>query len=383
MFRKPVVFLFALLLPVTMLALKPGDKAQELEIQKWVKGDPDMLAAMEGKSIVVLDFWATWLPICKETVPILCEIQNKYSADGVQIIGISTEDEPLVTKFVNERKFISYRIAVDDAKKTYKKYMGPDPGIPAVFVIGKDGKVLWKGHPMGLESVLDKVVHGKFDINVQKKITMLHDDLKGAMEKDNTGLVSNLADEILEKDPSDDIALRCKLYVFESQNRPADAIGYLNGLEKKLPGHFPFYTVELGILDRTGASAEEKRKVYARAINEFKDDPENLASLSMLISDGMSFGTGSARLALDAALRAFEILPKDASMRRRGICLNALARAYYSAGALEKAVQIQEDAVSSLSGYDDAMQAATNLKFYQEALEVGRGLITSGDKTEK
>ncbi len=381
--RKTILILLLALLPFSLLALKPGDKAQELDILKWVKGDPDMLAAMEGRNIVVLDFWATWLPICKETVPVLNDIQKKYSADGVQVIGISTEEEALVSKFVNDRKYISYRIAIDDGRKTYKKYMGADPGIPAVFVIGKDGKILWKGHPMGLEAVLDKVISGKFDINVQRKITLLHDDLKNAMEKDNPGLVSNIADDILGRDPTDDIALRCKLYVFESQNRPADAIGYLNGLENKLPGHFPFYSVELGILDKTGASAEEKRKVYEKAILAFKDSPEDLGNLSLLISDGMSFGTGSVKLALEAAQRAVELLPGNASPRRRGLCHSALARAYYNSGALDKALQVQEEAIRDFAGYDDEVSAASILKYYQEAVEVGKGLRAPAKETGK
>ncbi len=380
MMRKLCIVMFAALLPFTLFALKPGDKAQEIEVQKWIKGDPITLAGMEKRNIVVLDFWATWLPICKETIPVLNDIQKKYSGNGVVVVGISTEEEPVVAKFVEDRKYIGYRIALDDAKKTYKKYMGADPGIPAVFVIGKDGTVLWKGHPMELEGVIAKIVADKFDINIQKKITSLRDELKIAMEKDNTGLVSNIADDILDKDPSDDIALRCKLYVFESRNKPKEAIEFLNKIQKKLPGHFPFYSVELGILDRTGASAEEKWKVYERAIQVFKDDPDSLVSLSLLISENMSFGTGSVRLALDTARRANEILPADMVGRKKGLCLNALARAYYNSGLLEKAVQVQQDAVSNFAGFDDEKSANAILKYYQEAVEVNRELMSADRK---
>ena len=357
MFRKIIVFIFLSALPFSLSALKPGDKAPELDVLKWLKGDPVMLAALEGSNIAVLDFWASWLPICRETIPVLSELQKKYSGDGVVVVGLSTEEEKTVSKFIEEHKFIGYRIAIDDNKKTYRKYMGADPGIPAVFVIGKDGVLLWKGHPMELDAVLDKILKGKFDVNVQKAVTLLHEDLRKAMEKDNPGLVSNIADSILEKDPSDDIALRCKLYFFESSNRPKDALEFLEKIQKRLPRHFSFYTVELGILDRTGASAEEKRKIYEKIILEFKDDPEVLTSLSWLISDGMSFGTGSARLSLESARRALEILPGGASGRKKGLCFNALARAYYNSGCLDKAIEVQQDAVTNLVGFDEESKA--------------------------
>ncbi|HCE45013.1 MAG TPA: hypothetical protein DET40_15845 [Lentisphaeria bacterium] len=383
MFRKIIIVMLLSAMPFTLLALKPGDKAPELDVLKWLNGDPVMLAALEGSNIVVLDFWATWLPICRETIPVLSDIQKKYSNDGVVIIGLSTEEETLVSKFVGEHKFIGYRIAVDDAKKTYRKYMGADPGIPAVFVVGKDGVFLWKGHPMELDAVLDKMLKGKFDIKIQKVVTMLHDDLRKAMEKDNPGLISNIADDILEKDPSDDIALRCKLYFFESGNRPREALEFLNKIQKRLPNHFSFYSVELGILDRTGASAEEKKKVYEKVIHEFKDDPDVLANLSMLMSDGMNFGTGSVKLSLEAARRAMEIFPKDGSGRRKGLCLTALARAYYNSGCLEKAVLVQQDAVSSFTGYDEHPQSETILKYYQEACAVNKEILTADRKNEK
>ncbi|HBC86252.1 MAG TPA: hypothetical protein DCZ94_04785 [Lentisphaeria bacterium] len=384
MTRKLLILLFATVLPFSLFAIRPGDAAPELEVLKWIKGDQiAMTFAAKNKNIVVIEFWATWAPLCKETMPMLTDLQKKYSDKGVVVISISTEDEKTVSGFINDRKYIGHRIAIDDTKKTYKKYMEADPGIPAVFVIGKGGEMLWKGHPMELDAVLEKVVNGKFDIKVQKKISLLHDDLKRAMEKDNQGLVSQIADDVLELDPSDDIALRCKLYYFERRNLPGEALAFLNKLQKKIPGHFPFYSVELGILDKTDASADEKMKVYEKALLVFKDDPDNLTSLSWMISDNMSFGTGSVKFSLVAALRAKEILPVDASGRRKGLCLNALARAYYNAGCIEQAIKVQQEAVGSFSGYDEEEGSKTLLKYYQEALDIWKKLIPDGSNSGK
>jgi len=375
----------AVFMPLALLAIniRPGDEAPELEVLKWLKGDPIAMSfAAKSNDIVVIEFWATWAPMCRESMPLLTDLQKKYSDQGLVVISISTEEEKVVAKFVAERKFLAHRIAIDDASKTYKKYMGTDPGIPAVFVVGRDGKILWKGHPMELEAVIDKVMAGKFDMKLQKKISLMHDDLRRAMEKDNPALVSKLADDLLEMDPSDDLALRCKLYYFESRNLPLEAVKFLNELQKKLPRQFSLYSVELGILDKTGASAEEKIKVYDRALQNFKDDPDALTSLSWLISDGMSFGSGSVKLALVAAVRAKEILPADASGRRKGLCFNALARAYYNSGCLEEAIAVQENAVESLSGFDEEMNAKELLRYYKEALDI-RNKLLKGNAASK
>ena len=65
------------------------------------KVDPAMLAALEGTSIVVLDFWATWLPICRETIPVLSDIQKKYSGDGENVSpDISWSKGPIGTRVI-------------------------------------------------------------------------------------------------------------------------------------------------------------------------------------------------------------------------------------------------------------------------------------------
>ena len=49
----------------------------------------------KGK-ILVINFWATWCPPCREEMPLFTEIQEKYDAQGVQFIGIAIDDPELV-----------------------------------------------------------------------------------------------------------------------------------------------------------------------------------------------------------------------------------------------------------------------------------------------
>lgn len=137
-----------------------NDAAPALNVADWVKGEPVKLEDGKGKQIYVVEFWATWCPPCRESIPHLTELQKKYK-DEVTVIGITDEEAPLVKEFVAKMgDKMDYRIALDKDQETAKAFdkIAEMPGIPTAYVINKDGKVVWAGHPLGdLEDVLSKL----------------------------------------------------------------------------------------------------------------------------------------------------------------------------------------------------------------------------------
>lgn len=98
--------------------------------------------------MVLLEFWATWCPPCRESVPHLSKLQSQYNGKLV-VLGVSQEDEATVRKFYERnRGQMAYRVAVD-LGSTWKDYMAANNigGIPHAFLIYKD-KVVWQGHPL-------------------------------------------------------------------------------------------------------------------------------------------------------------------------------------------------------------------------------------------
>ena len=168
-------FVFSLAVALALAPLAPaaelGDAAKPLQISEWVKGKPVNLAATKGKQIVVVEFWATWCPPCRASIPHLTEMQKKFK--DVAFVGISDEDAATVKKFVAKMGTkMDYTVAVDDDKNTSAAYMGAFGirGIPHAFIVDKMGRIVWHGHPMdNLEKTLEEVVAGKFDIEKSKK----------------------------------------------------------------------------------------------------------------------------------------------------------------------------------------------------------------------
>jgi len=140
--------------------LKLGDTAPEVSV-KMINdkeyGKAFSLAEFKDK-IIVVEFWATWCPPCRQSIPHLSKIQEKYK-DKVVVIGVSGEDKDVVEKFFKEQKEMKYRVAIDDKDKTAGIYMtgfGVD-GIPHAFII-KEGKIVWHGHPLEMDEELVKAV---------------------------------------------------------------------------------------------------------------------------------------------------------------------------------------------------------------------------------
>ncbi len=127
-----------------------GKELPKLNVD-YIEKNPDLV----GKPLIV-EFWATWCPPCRASIPHLNEFNKKFKDKGLVVIGITDEDKRDVAKF---RKTVpmEYNVAIDKGGKLSAQF--GISGIPQAFIVGKDGKIVWEGHPGSLtDAEIEKVL---------------------------------------------------------------------------------------------------------------------------------------------------------------------------------------------------------------------------------
>jgi len=163
------------------------------------------LTLKEGKdrSIFVIEFWQTDCPHCLESLPYLSILQEKYKKEGVAFIEITSEDAETVKAFLKGNQDAEYALAVDDDDKTYDRYMGMFnvSGVPHAFIVGREGRILWQGHPMDdLDVVLEQIVTGRYNLgearNAYRALKLLSAYVYLAVETEEHDLVRQTGERV-------------------------------------------------------------------------------------------------------------------------------------------------------------------------------------------
>ena len=93
--------------------------------------------------VVVLNFWASWCPPCREETPLFVELQEKYREAGVQFVGIAIDDREPIQDF-NDTYGMNYPVLLGDitAVSLSKSLGNRFEGLPFTVIAGPDGKVV-------------------------------------------------------------------------------------------------------------------------------------------------------------------------------------------------------------------------------------------------
>ena len=113
-----------------------------------VAGARRSLSDFRGK-VVLLDFWATWCPPCRVSIPVLQEIHKEYESRGLAVVGVSVDQElAAVAPFVREQG-ITYPVLLGGESDVSEVYQVR--GIPTVYLLDKEGRVVrhWVGFDPG------------------------------------------------------------------------------------------------------------------------------------------------------------------------------------------------------------------------------------------
>lgn len=132
-----------------------GSDAPEVTATTWINTDGFKLADHKDK-IVIVEFWATWCPPCRKSIPHLKTMHDAHKDQGLVIVSLSDEPAETINEF-NKKAGMDWIIGAGSSS-------GRDygvSGIPTAFIV-VDGKIVWTGHPMGgLEEEVKKLLEAK------------------------------------------------------------------------------------------------------------------------------------------------------------------------------------------------------------------------------
>jgi thiol-disulfide isomerase/thioredoxin len=342
--------------PAQAQNLSVGDPAPKLEVKSFVKGDP--VANLEPGKFYVVEFWATWCGPCRATIPHLTELQKKHP--DVNFIGVSVweQDQAGVKPFVEKMgDKMSYRVAMDAVPekgkgmdgamaKNWMKAAGQD-GIPTAFIVNKDDRIAWIGHPAQMDEPLERVVTGSWDLKVA-----IAEHKKAMEEREKmTKVQSKLVQAMRANDPKKLIAV-------------IDEIGSeIPGMEAML-GSMKFGA--LLKLGDTEKALELGKHLTQKVFGDNHDSYNNLAWTIVNPALKEKHTPKVLEFAVETAKRGDELAKgKDPAVA------DTLAKAYFDSGQKTKALETQERAVKLAKGtqfeHDKEMQS--RLEQYRKAVK--------------
>lgn len=114
-----------------------GKKAPGFLVSPLKPGGDVTLADFKGK-VVLLDFWATWCGPCRQLMPFIAQMHEKYQGKGLAVMGISGEERPLVERFsqVNPEP---YDFFLDHNYETTRLYGSTE--LPTIVLVDKQGNI--------------------------------------------------------------------------------------------------------------------------------------------------------------------------------------------------------------------------------------------------
>jgi thiol-disulfide isomerase/thioredoxin len=337
-------------------SLNVGDPAPKLEVSSFVKGEP--VSGLEPGKLYVVEFWATWCGPCRATIPHLTELQKKHP--DVNFIGVSVfeQDQKGVKPFVeNMGDKMAYRVAMDSVPekekgsegamaKNWMKAAGQN-GIPTAFIVNKESKIAWIGHPTQMDEPLEKIITGSWDLQVaaadhkkameeQAKFMKVQAKLGQALRADDPKKLLAVVDEIVTEIPRLEVQLgSLKFGALLKQGECDKALDYGKHLTK----------------DVFGSSAQLYNNLAWTVVDpasNVKPDPK-----------AIQFAVETAEQGDKLAER------KDAAIA------DTLAKAYFDAGNKEKALETQERAVKLAKGtpLESDKEMKERLEQYRKAVK--------------
>ena len=116
---------------------------------------PNLRLLEQRGQVVLVNFWATWCGPCRQEMPHLNRLYDKYKSSGFVLLGVNVDDDARKAAEVASKLGLRFPVLLDTDKKVSRVY--DMSAMPATVLIDRDGKVrhIHRGYRDGYENTYD------------------------------------------------------------------------------------------------------------------------------------------------------------------------------------------------------------------------------------
>jgi len=147
-----LVLLFCSILSAQELTTAPDFTLKNFDLKKIT------LSEELSKTPVLVSFWASWCEPCKKEMPVLSDLAVKYK-DKFKIILIAADKGNAMAtarKYIKDKKY-KFEAFFDNDSEIYPQYSDKNT-LPASFIVGSDGKILWQKIGAGTKAEFEEQI---------------------------------------------------------------------------------------------------------------------------------------------------------------------------------------------------------------------------------
>jgi len=152
------------LLPL-LLAVSAGTAAAAVQLSATAPdftlrsvGGPNLRLAEQRGQVVLVNFWATWCGPCRQEMPHLNRLYDRYRSAGFVLLGVNIDDDPRAAADLAAKLGVQFPVLLDTDKRVSRAY--DMSAMPATLLIDRDGRVrhIHRGYRDGVERTYEEQV---------------------------------------------------------------------------------------------------------------------------------------------------------------------------------------------------------------------------------
>jgi len=147
---------FAIVAGTASSAIAPATAAPDFTLHAM--GGPNLRLKEQRGRVVMVNFWATWCAPCRQEMPHLNRLYEKYRGAGFVLLGVNVDDDTSKAADVVAKLGVTFPVLLDTEKSVSKLY--DVSTMPSTMIIDRDGKVRYvhRGYQVGYEDNYEKQI---------------------------------------------------------------------------------------------------------------------------------------------------------------------------------------------------------------------------------